>query len=158
MDRSALEGDPHLVLEGMMICAYAIGSDEAVIYCRAEYPLAVSRLKQAIVNLLSNAVKFTPEGGSVGLQVKGSEAGERLLITVWDTGIGIKQEDYGKLFQPFQQLDSRLNRQYDGTGLGLALVKRLADMHGGTVELDSEPGRGSRFTILLPWSTPPSSR
>ena len=74
-----------------------------------------------------------------------------IQFSVSDTGIGIDPENLGKLFQPFVQVDSRLNRQFEGTGLGLALVQRLADLHGGSVHVVSEPGVGSCFTINLPW-------
>ena len=110
------------------------------------------RLKQMLVNLLSNAIKFTPAGGSLGPEVAGSEAEQVLRMTVWDRGIGIKPEDLPRLFQPFTQLDSRLARQSDGTGLGLALVQRMTELHGGSMQLESTPGAGSRFTIILPWS------
>ncbi len=115
------------------------------------------RLKQILVNLLGNAVKFTPEGGKVGLEVIGDVERHALDLTVWDTGIGIKQEDMGRLFQPFVQLDAGLSRQYSGTGLGLALVQRLTEMHGGSVKVESDgvPGKGSRFTVSLPWREPP---
>ncbi|MCG3209032.1 MAG: Sensor histidine kinase RcsC [Anaerolineae bacterium] len=109
-------------------------------------------LKQMLVNLLSNAVKFTPAGGRVGLEVIGDETGQVVRVTVWDTGIGIAAKDLERLFQPFVQIDSRLSRQFDGTGLGLALVQRLAHLHSGSVQVQSEPGRGSRFTIVLPWA------
>jgi signal transduction histidine kinase/CheY-like chemotaxis protein len=111
------------------------------------------RMKQILVNLLSNAVKFTPEGGSIGLEVAGDAARQAVDLTVWDTGIGIAQEQMAQLFQPFVQLDSRLARQYEGTGLGLALVYRMVEMHGGSVAVTSEVGRGSRFTVALPWHT-----
>jgi len=110
------------------------------------------RLKQMIVNLLSNAVKFTPEGGKLGLEVQGDEAEEIVSFSVWDKGIGIKPEEMGKLFKPFVQLDSSLARQYSGTGLGLSLVQRMAELHGGSIKVESTPGEGSRFTIILPWS------
>ncbi len=109
------------------------------------------RLKQILVNLLSNAVKFTPEGGTIGLTVKGSTDQKMAEFTVWDSGIGIDETDAERLFQPFVQLDSSLSRQYEGTGLGLALVRRLAELHGGWVALASQPGQGSRFTVSLPW-------
>ena len=73
---------------------------------------------------------------------------------MWDTGIGIAEADLTRLFQPFTQLDSRLNRAYEGTGLGLALVKRLAEAHGGRVSVESTPGQGSRFSVTLPWVGP----
>ncbi len=109
------------------------------------------RLKQILVNLLSNAVKFTPEGGAMGLEVKGDAEKSVVHFTVWDTGIGIALEDMARLFKPFVQLDSRLSRQYSGTGLGLSLVQRMAELHGGSVSVESEVGKGSRFTVSLPW-------
>ncbi len=110
------------------------------------------RLKQILINLLSNAVKFTPEGGSIGLEVTGDVEQQVVHFTVWDTGIGIAPQDMGRLFKPFVQLDSSLSRQYSGTGLGLSLVHRLTEMHGGSVSVQSEVGQGSRFTVSLPWS------
>jgi PAS domain S-box-containing protein len=109
------------------------------------------RLKQILVNLLSNAVKFTPEGGAVGLEVIGDSEEERVDFTVWDTGIGIPESKMALLFEPFVQLDSKLSRQHSGTGLGLALVQRLARMHDGSISVESEEGKGSRFTFSLPW-------
>jgi PAS domain S-box-containing protein len=109
------------------------------------------RLKQVLVNLLSNAVKFTPEGGKVGLEVEGDTDQQAVHFTVWDTGIGIAQEDLERLFQPFVQLDASLSRRYKGTGLGLSLVYRMVEMHGGSVSVESEVGQGSRFTVSLPW-------
>jgi signal transduction histidine kinase/CheY-like chemotaxis protein len=109
------------------------------------------RMKQMLVNLLSNAVKFTAEGGKLGLEVAGSEEEGLVRLTVWDQGIGIQAEDLGRLFKPFVQLDSSLTRQYTGTGLGLSLVQRLAELHAGSIQVESVYGEGSRFTILLPW-------
>ncbi|EFO81868.1 multi-sensor hybrid histidine kinase [Oscillochloris trichoides DG-6] len=109
------------------------------------------RLKQMLVNLLTNAVKFTPVGGQIDLIVKADASQGVLAITVADTGIGISDEEMQRLFKPFIQLDSGLTRQHEGTGLGLALVRRLAELHGGSVSLESTPGVGSRFTILLPY-------
>ena len=107
------------------------------------------RLKQILVNLLSNAVKFTAENGRVVLHVNAERDQDLIQFSVIDTGIGIAPEDLPRLFQPFVQLDSRLNRQHPGTGLGLALVQRLTDLHGGSVQVESEIGKGSRFTVNL---------
>jgi signal transduction histidine kinase/DNA-binding response OmpR family regulator len=115
------------------------------------------RVKQMLVNLLSNAVKFTPPGGSLGLDVQGSQAEKVVRLSVWDNGIGITRDDLEKLFMPFVQLDSSLSRQQSGTGLGLSLVHRMAELHGGSVQVESTPGAGSRFTIILPW-TPDSAQ
>jgi len=108
------------------------------------------RLKQVLVNLLSNAVKFTPNGGQIGLEVVNVPEEPAIKFTVWDTGIGIAQEDMGRLFKPFVQLDSRLSRHYEGTGLGLTLVYRMVEMHQGSVTVESEVGQGSRFIVTLP--------
>lgn len=109
------------------------------------------RLKQILVNLLTNAVKFTPEGGQVSLHVQANEEHQFVEISVKDNGIGIAPQDLKRLFQPFVQVDSKLNRQFEGTGLGLVLVHKLTDMHGGSVHVESEVGAGSRFTVRLPW-------
>jgi len=112
------------------------------------------RLKQILVNLLNNAVKFTAEGGTIGLEVVADSDNRMTHFTVWDTGIGIAPEDMERLFQPFIQLDARLARSYTGTGLGLTLVQRMTEMHGGRVSVESEVGQGSRFTVSLPWAGP----
>jgi CheY-like chemotaxis protein len=112
-----------------------------------------------LINLLNNAVKFTPKGGRVNLEVTQFSSDvatsdrpllKYLRISVIDTGIGIAPENISKLFQPFIQIDSALNRQYQGTGLGLALVKRIVELHNGRVGITSELGVGSCFTIDLP--------
>jgi PAS domain S-box-containing protein len=111
------------------------------------------RIRQVLINLLSNAIKFTPADGNVDLQVsfKSQENGDKhLCFEVIDTGIGIAIEDQSKLFQPFIQIDSKFNRQYAGTGLGLAIVKQVVELHGGTVDLRSQVGEGSCFTVNLP--------
>jgi signal transduction histidine kinase len=109
------------------------------------------RLVQILVNLLSNAIKFTPDGSAVGLEVYGDAEQELVTFVVWDTGIGIAADDLPLLFQPFVQIDGRLNRQYEGTGLGLALVQRLTEAYGGSVAVTSTFGQGSRFSVVLPW-------
>lgn len=111
------------------------------------------RIRQVLVNLLSNAVKFTPDGGTVQLQVRADSFRETVKFSITDTGIGIAPENIGKLFQPFVQLDSALSRRYAGTGLGLALVRRIVELHGGSVTLESQEGKGSRFTVILPWTS-----
>ncbi len=107
------------------------------------------RIRQVLINLLSNAVKFTPEGGHITLEAKQTQPCF-IRIAVTDTGIGIAPEHINKLFQPFIQIDSALNRQYQGTGLGLALVKRIVELHRGHVNLTSQLGVGSCFMIDLP--------
>ncbi|MEI7768401.1 MAG: PAS domain S-box protein [Chloroflexales bacterium] len=109
------------------------------------------RLKQILVNLLSNAVKFTPPGGKVSLEVETHPELDAVYFMVRDTGIGISAADIGRLFQPFTQLDARLNRQHEGAGLGLALVHRMVDLHGGKITVESTVGQGSCFTIILPY-------
>ena len=110
------------------------------------------RLKQILVNLLTNAVKFTEPGGRVSLDVTVDDEEGVVRFIVQDSGIGIALEGLAQLFQPFVQLDSRLNRQHEGTGLGLALVRRLTELHGGSVTVESELGKGSRFTISVPYT------
>jgi len=121
------------------------------------------RLRQALINLLDNGIKFTPEGGKIELKINlvtqlglTSEKPETdktfIHFSVTDTGIGIAQENISKLFQTFVQIDSRLNRQYAGTGLGLALVKRIVDAHGGFVGVESEINQGSCFSFYIPYS------
>ena len=105
------------------------------------------RIKQILFNLLSNAIKFT-ESGFVTLKVDRVEGYIRFCTI--DTGIGIAPEDIATLFQPFQQLDSGLNRKYEGTGLGLALSRKLAELHGGDITVESELGQGSSFILWLP--------
>lgn len=109
------------------------------------------RLIQILVNLLSNAVKFTPEEGRLGLDVQGDPNAGIVSFRVWDEGIGIDQADFPRLFQPFTQLDARLARHYAGSGLGLSLVRRMAELHGGSVTVESIVGAGSVFTVNLPW-------
>jgi len=121
------------------------------------------RIRQVLINLLSNAVKFTPNGGQIALKVSyiafldetnssdnGAMTCDIIEISITDTGIGIAPDQIKRLFQPFVQVESALNRSYSGTGLGLALVKRLVELHGGEVRLSSELGVGSCFTIALP--------
>jgi PAS domain S-box-containing protein len=108
------------------------------------------RVKQIMNNLLSNAVKFTLHGGSIGLDVWHDVDNGCVVLSVWDTGLGIHPDHMDMLFKPFVQLDSGLTRQHEGTGLGLILVARLTEMHGGSVQVESQPGVGSRFTVMLP--------
>jgi signal transduction histidine kinase len=133
-----------------------------------------SRVRQILTNLLSNAVKFTPPGGRVtvstrvvqgsGFRAQGEQSayhepstmnhelpGEYVEIAVRDTGIGIRPEDQPKLFQPFMRLEASLGAQCEGTGLGLVITRRLVEMHGGRIWVESEgEGRGSTFTFTLP--------
>ncbi|MEW6312944.1 MAG: response regulator [Pseudomonadota bacterium] len=130
------------------------------------------KVKQIVYNLLANAVKFTPEGGTVTLAARRcsrsevafdetmparlialppGDADEFLEITVEDNGVGIAEADLVKLFEPFTQVDSSATRRHAGTGLGLSLVRRLAELHGGTVGVASRPGVGSAFRVWLPY-------
>jgi GAF domain-containing protein/ActR/RegA family two-component response regulator len=109
------------------------------------------RVRQMLINLLNNAVKFTPNDGRVTLIVERDPDRSIVQFKVIDTGIGIAQENMPKLFQSFVQIDSSLSRQYNGTGLGLALVKRLVEAQNGDICVTSTPGQGSCFTITLPY-------
>jgi len=107
------------------------------------------RLKQAMLNLLSNAVKFTPPGGSIEIAAALTELGD-LEITIADTGIGMRPEDIPVALEPFRQIDSKITRNYGGTGLGLPLARRLLELHGGDLEIQSVVGRGTTVTMRVP--------
>src|SRR5690625_931899 len=130
-------------------------AEEAGVELRAELPLEALRLQadrrkllQALLNLLTNAVKFTPEGGRVVLGVEGT--GEFLLLCVRDSGIGIPPEDLERVQEPFTQLSSPMSRQQEGAGLGLPLAKRIAELHGGHIHIESRVGEGTRVCLALP--------
>jgi PAS domain S-box-containing protein len=108
------------------------------------------KVKQILYNLLGNAIKFTPDGGEINIHA--SLEGKMVRISVIDNGMGISSEDQKKLFSPFTQLDNSVSKQHEGTGLGLALVKELVELHGGRVWVESEVGKGSSFTFELPAS------
>ncbi|KQT34499.1 response regulator [Methylophilus sp. Leaf414] len=136
--------------------------------------LDARKVKQIVYNLLSNAVKFTPEGGQITLQASLvsreyvleqtrdipkshyspiGNAEQFIQIAITDTGIGIEAQDITRLFQPFVQVESTLSRRFEGTGLGLALVRKLAELHSGAVAVTSTPGEGSTFTVWLQYKT-----
>jgi two-component system, cell cycle sensor histidine kinase PleC len=111
----------------------------------------VVKLRQIMLNLLGNSVKFTPPGGQVLLSVgRGQDGG--ILIEVSDTGIGIPEDKMELALAPFGQIDSRLSRKFEGTGLGLPLTKRLVELHGGTMKIASAVGEGTSVSVLLPSS------
>lgn len=105
------------------------------------------RVEQVILNLLSNAVKFTEKGK---VTIESHVKKDMLIISVQDTGIGMKPEQLGLIFQPFRQLDSGITRQHEGTGLGLSICKRMIEIMGGKIWVTSEWGKGSTFTFSLP--------
>nr|WP_321497918.1 PAS domain S-box protein [uncultured Methanolobus sp.] len=107
-----------------------------------------SKLKQILYNLLGNAIKFTDNGGNVHIDVTSND--DFVTISITDTGIGISPDDQNKLFKPFSQIDASISRRYEGTGLGLALVKELIELHGGRIWVESDAGKGSTFTFELP--------
>jgi len=115
------------------------------------------RLRQILINLLGNAVKFTPSGGRVSLSAQATPDGG-LQFCIADTGIGIARDKIEVAMSPFGQVDSRLARRFEGTGLGLPLTKRLVELHGGTFDLSSEPGRGTIVTVRLPKTPRPHLR
>jgi signal transduction histidine kinase len=108
------------------------------------------KLKQVLYNLLSNAVKFTPPGGTVDLEARGLN-GQGVEITVRDSGIGLREADLERIFEPFEQGDNSSRKKFQGTGLGLSLSKRLVEMHGGRIWASSPgPGAGSAFSFRIP--------
>jgi len=123
------------------------------------------RIRQILINLIDNAIKFTEQGGvnvnvdrvSAATSANGS-SGDLVRFSVVDTGIGIEPGNLDSVFSSFTQADASITRRYGGTGLGLAIVKRLVELQLGTIEVDSEPGRGSTFTVSIPLQnaeTPP---
>lgn len=160
LELDIVPADAHMVAEASVRFVQQSATDKGItIHLAADETVKLlladeRRLKQMLINLLNNAVKFTGEGGQIGLELTGDPAQQVVRFTVWDTGIGIREEQMPRLFKPFIQLDSRLSRRYGGTGLGLVLVYRMAEMHGGSIAVESSPGQGSRFTICLPWRKP----
>jgi PAS domain S-box-containing protein len=114
------------------------------------------RFKQVLYNLLSNAVKFTPKDGRIDIDCV--EKGNEVCISVTDTGIGIRAEDQAIVFEEFRQVEGNTDTANEGTGLGLAITKRLVEQQGGKISLESEPGKGSRFTFTLPTGSRTSSK
>jgi signal transduction histidine kinase len=121
---------------------------ESDVSAAGHVPVDMGKLKQMLLNLVANAVKFTPEGGCVTVGAR--RLADVVEISVTDTGIGIAKGDQDRLFEEFRQIDSTLSREQHGTGLGLALTKRLVELHGGQIRVFSEEGKGSVFTLILP--------
>lgn len=109
------------------------------------------KVKQIVFNLLSNAVKFTPDNGKVG--IKAGRNNNVIEIAVWDTGVGIAPGDQKYIFEEFQQVGRTLEGKPEGTGLGLALTRKLVEVHGGRIWVESDPSHGSTFTFTLPAET-----
>jgi signal transduction histidine kinase len=154
MDLEPTEFDARTVLEGTvsLIRERARRSNlNVTAWIDADHPSFRAderRFKQIVLNLLSNAVKFTRPGGEVVLSARQTES--ELTIAVRDTGVGIAQEDIATLFEEFRQLRTAGVAAQEGTGLGLALTKRLVELHRGTITVESELGKGSTFTVTLP--------
>ena len=148
------ETDPYQIANA---CAEIVGEAaqagglHLAVECEPGLPPVIAderRLKQVLLNLLTNAIKFTGSGGSVVLAVRRTEEGD-IAFDVRDTGIGMTPEEINIALQPFGQLDSGLNRRHDGTGLGLPLARSLVELHGGTLDIHSEKGRGTTVTVRL---------
>jgi signal transduction histidine kinase len=166
LDRSRLEAGPASLdlslVEVPALCQASIGLVQELAHRkRLKLSLTVDdvaatawadelKLKQILVNLLGNAVKFTPEGGSIGVDVDADSTAGTVTFLVWDSGIGIAAGDRARLFERFVQLEAGRASAARGTGLGLAVVRQLVELHGGTVTVDSEPGHGSQFRVTLP--------
>ncbi len=148
VDLDKLVGEVRDVLRGLaggkrIKVVTSVAADVASVY------IDPSRLKQVLYNFFSNAIKFTPDGGRVAVRIV-ADGEDRFRLDVEDTGIGIRAEDMPRLFVEFQQLDASAAKKYQGTGLGLALTKRLVQGLGGQVEVKSRPGSGSTFSAILP--------
>jgi signal transduction histidine kinase len=130
------------------ICLHFTHDDQSIALITDE-----KRVRQILVDLLDNAIKFSPRDSSIGLNLAHDCTQQTVQFTVWDHGIGIDPCDQAALFQPFRQLDSSLTREHQGAGLGLALVARLTHLLGGQVTVESVPGQGSSFSLILPWHT-----
>ncbi len=159
IDADQLEPEPVVVDVGpITTAAVAVVNEQALakgigldVDCPESLPSVVAdprRTKQILLNLLSNAIKFTDPGGRV--EVRARVEGPFLAVIVWDTGVGIPQDRLDDVFAPFKQLDNSLARAHEGTGLGLALTRKLVEMQGGTLGVESELGHGSAFTFTLP--------
>jgi len=107
-----------------------------------------AKLEQVLLNLISNAIKFTPEEGEI--IVKAKYEGDNFQIATIDTGIGIEKKHQQAIFDEFRQVDSSTSKKYKGTGLGLAITKKLVELHGGRINVESQSGKGSRFTFTIP--------
>ena len=107
------------------------------------------KLKQSLINLLANAVKFSPQDSRIAIAVDLDDQ-QRLVVSVADEGIGIPSGYLDKIFEPFMQVETGLDRPHDGAGLGLPLTKAIAELHGGSIEVSSEEGKGSTFTLTFP--------
>ena len=146
--------DPHLLIESArdIIRPFAMKQGVTLEFDAAgNLPTVVVdpvRVKQMLFNLLSNAVKFTKAGGTVRLRTSASLG--RWVVAVEDTGIGIKPDDIPRLFREFERIPSPSGPKPEGTGLGLALTKRMVELHGGIIEVTSTPGQGSTFTVQIP--------
>lgn len=108
------------------------------------------KLAQVMINLLDNAIKYTPDSGRIVIEAKPSA--DKIRISVADTGIGIPGKDLSRIFERFYRVDRARSRELGGTGLGLSIVKHIVEAHGGKVSVESEPGKGSRFTVSLPFN------
>jgi len=147
--RSALQNAMTLVKERAQRhgIELKLEADDAI----GEFRADERKFKQIMLNLLSNAVKFTPEGGKISVRAR--PVGKAVEIAVTDTGVGIAPEDQKIVFDEFKQVGRDYTKKSEGTGLGLALTKRFVELHGGSIRLESTPGKGSTFTVTIP--TPP---
>jgi len=116
------------------------------------------KLRQVLYNLLSNAIKYTPEDGTVTLAAAGEDGNRRVRLSVVDTGPGIAPENQEKIFEKFWQIDSSVTREHSGSGLGLAISKELTQLLGGGIRVESEPGKGAAFIVVLPIECPETAR
>lgn len=150
-------GDLAGVVQGVVQPLADHGGIEFSIDVAPDVPLVsldFDKMRHVLENLCGNAVKFTPRGGRVALDIAWDREAEEVQMRVSDTGIGIAPADQERIFEKFVQVDAGAARHYNGTGLGLSLARQYAEMHGGTIHVESELGRGSTFTVRIPRSRP----
>jgi len=134
--------ESYILEQNKSICFHS-DFDEEIIKCD---PFSIERI---FLNLISNAIKFTDDGDKISINIS-EQGGDRILITVRDTGVGIKEEKINIIFDHFRQADESFSRRAEGSGIGLSIVKSLVELHGGTIHLESEYGRGTEFFVSLP--------
>jgi signal transduction histidine kinase len=147
-------------VEPVSVMAEAKGIRMSLVVPAEKTPVRLDplRIRQVLWNLVHNAVKFTPKGGEIRVEAAADDRG--ISFSIADNGVGIDTKDLSLIFERFRQVDGSSTRAYRGMGIGLALAKAFVELHGGTIQVDSQPGRGTTFRVRLPriapYETPPA--